>query len=263
VITEQKKKKLITPARECREFRVGSFDFSPVGHQRLGEGFQGLSAAAFNHQEKFMSLRVEHIAHVAMASPGTGLVNRDRSHLPPRVLGVGRFNIMGRHAPKPGIVLAQSVGNGRHRHLSAQQQSQGLKKKRETAALPRPGYRYVQHSVFRAIAARHPRFQEALVLEEVQMPPTFGAGVMDRAKLAALRTSKALALLEIQLQEQSAPVRLQIDIPLLSIPLRVARPPIQKDQILGANCQQNGYGELSGGLCVGPFKPPFPGPQLV
>ena len=36
------------------------------------------------------------------------------------------------------------------------------------------------------------------------MPPSFDAGVMGRAKLAALRTSKAFALLKIQLQEQPA-----------------------------------------------------------
>ena len=136
---------------------------SPVGHQCLGEGFQSLSATAFNHQEKFMSLRVEHIGHVTMASPGTGFVNRDRPHLRPRVLGVGRFNIMGCHAPEPGIVLPESISRRRHRHLPAQQHSQGLKKKGKTAAFPRPGHRHAQHSVFRAMAARYPRFQEALV----------------------------------------------------------------------------------------------------
>ena len=62
------------------------FGPSPVGHQGLGESFQSRSATAFNHQEKFMGLRVEHIGHVAMTSPGTGLVNRDRSHFRPRVL---------------------------------------------------------------------------------------------------------------------------------------------------------------------------------
>ena len=184
--------------------RVDLFGPSPVGHQRLGEGFQSLSAAAFDHQEKFVSLRVEHIGHVTMTSPGTGFVNRDRSHLRPRVFSVGRFNIMCRHAPEPGVVLPKSICHRRHRHLATQQHSQGLKKKGKTAAFPRPGHRHVQHSVFRTIAARHPRFQEALILEEVQMPPPFRAGVMRRAKLAALRTSKASALLKIQLQEQPA-----------------------------------------------------------
>ena len=65
------------------------FSLCAVGRQGLSEGFQSLSATAFNHQEKFMSLRVEHIGHVTMTSPGTGFVNRDRSHLRPRVLGVG------------------------------------------------------------------------------------------------------------------------------------------------------------------------------
>ena len=56
------------------------FGFSPVRYQRLGEGFQSLSAAAFDHQEKIMSFGIEHIGHVAMAASGTGFVNRDTSH---------------------------------------------------------------------------------------------------------------------------------------------------------------------------------------
>ena len=180
------------------------FSLCAVGHQGLSEGLQSLSAAAFDHQEKFMGFRVEHIRHVTMASPGTGFVNRDRSHLRPRVLGVGRFHIMGRHAPEPGVVLPKSIGHRRHRHLPAQQHRQGLKKKAKPAAFPRPGHRHAQHSVFRTIAARHPSFQEALVLEEVQVPPAFRAGVMRRAKLAALWAAKASALLKIQLQEQPA-----------------------------------------------------------
>jgi hypothetical protein len=45
---------------------------------------------------------------------------------------------------------------------------------------------------------------DALAVKEVQMPPTFGAGVMGRAKLAALWTSKTHALPKIQLQKESA-----------------------------------------------------------
>jgi hypothetical protein len=139
-----------------------------------------------------------------MASPSTGFINRDCSHLCPEVLSVGRFDIMGCHAPEPGVVFPESVGHRRHRHLPAQQHSQGLKEQGKTAAFSRPRHRHAQHSVFRAIAARHPRFQETLILEAVQVPPAFNAGVMGWAKLAALRTSKALALLKIQLQKQSA-----------------------------------------------------------
>ena len=160
-----------------------------------------------------------------MASPGAGFVNRDSSHLCPRTLGVSRFDIMGRHAPEPSVMFAESVGERCHRHLAAQQHDESLEKKRKTAAFPRPGHRHAQDSVLRAIAARHPRFQDALVLEEVQVPPAFRAGVMRRAKLAALRTSKAFALLKIQLQEAAAAVRLQIDIPLPSILPPVAAPP--------------------------------------
>src|SRR5262245_45377281 len=151
-----------------------------------------------------MALGVEHIGHVAMAAPRTGFVNRDPSHLRPRVLSVGCFDIMDRHPPEPGIMLPESDGHCRHRHLAAPQQSQGLKKQRKPATFPRPGYRHAQDPVLRTIAARHPRFQDTLILEEVQMPPAFSAGVMGRTKLAALRTAKALALLKIQFQKQPA-----------------------------------------------------------
>jgi hypothetical protein len=54
------------------------------------------------------------------------------------------------------------------------------------------------------------------------MPPTFGAGVMGRAKLAAPWTSKTHAP-QNPASEAVGAVRLQIDIPLLSIPLGAAR----------------------------------------
>jgi hypothetical protein len=40
------------------------------------------------------------------------------------------------------------------------------------------------------IAARHPRFQESLVLEEVQMPPAFRAGVNESGKAYRILGSK-------------------------------------------------------------------------
>jgi hypothetical protein len=92
-------------------------------------------------------------------------------------------------------MFPESVGERCHRHLAAQQHDKSLEKKRKTTAFPRPGYRHAQDSVFRTMSARHPRLQEALVLEEVQVPPPFCAGVMGGAKLAALRTSKAFALI--------------------------------------------------------------------
>jgi hypothetical protein len=42
------------------------FGPSPVGYQRLGEGFQ--SAAAFDHQEKFMRFGVQHIGRACPQS---------------------------------------------------------------------------------------------------------------------------------------------------------------------------------------------------
>jgi hypothetical protein len=110
---------------------------------------------------------------------------------------------MGRHTPEPSVVLPESVSHRRHRHLMTfghlraacgslsplrsgsrhKSIARGLKKKGETAAVPGPGVPPRSRLVFRAIVARHPRFQEALVLEEVQMPPSLDAGVMRRTKL--------------------------------------------------------------------------------
>ena len=151
-----------------------------------------------------MSFGVEYIGHVAVAAPGTGFVNRDTSHLCPGVVGMGRFDIMGRHAPEPGVVFLQSVGDRRHRHLPAQEHDKGFKKQRKAAAFPGPRHRHALDAMLRAIAARHARFQQALILEEVQVLPPLGAGVMRQAKLAALRAAKALPSLKIQLQKQLA-----------------------------------------------------------
>src|SRR5258707_695759 len=105
---------------------------------------------------------------------------------------MGRFGIMGRHAPERGVVFLQSVGDRRHWHLPAQEHDKGFKKQRKAAAFPGPRHRQALDAMLRAITARHARFQQALILEEVQALPPLGAGVMRRAKLAALRAAKAL-----------------------------------------------------------------------
>jgi hypothetical protein len=70
-----------------------------------------------------------------------------------------------------------------------------------------PRHRHALDVMFRA-AARQGRFQQSLILEEVQVPPSLAAGVMRRAKLAALRAAKALALPKIQLQKPPSMVPL-------------------------------------------------------
>ena len=177
----------------------------PVGHQRLGEGLQSLSAAAFDHQEKIMSLRRR--VHWSRSGGRAGRCvssTETRRTCAQELLALGRFDIMGRHAPEPGVVFLQSVGDRRHRHLPTQEHDKGFKKQRKAAAFPGPRHRHALDAMFRAIAARHARFQHALILEEVQVLPPLGAGVMRQAKLAALRAAKALPSLKIQLQKQLA-----------------------------------------------------------
>jgi hypothetical protein len=99
-------------------------------------------------------------------------------------------------------MFSQPIGHRRHRHFAAQQHYQGFKEQREAAAFPCPRHHDALDAVLRAVAARYARFQQALILEKVQMPPLLGARVMRRAQLTALRAPKFLAALKIQLQNQ-------------------------------------------------------------
>ena len=146
-----------------------------------------------------MSLGVEHVGHLAMTSPGIGFINRDGSPLRPGAFRVGRFDIMGRPPARVGCRAPQEHQPRRHRHFPAQEQSQGLKKKGKTATFPRPRHRHAQTGV-RGNCCPAPPLSKRHSLEEVQMSPALDAGVTGRAKFAALRKAKALALLKIQLQ---------------------------------------------------------------
>ena len=74
-------------------------------------------------------------------------------------------------APQPLVGDAHEAGGGQHRHLAHQDHRRLLEQQREAAALARPRHLDPLDPVIRAIDPRHPRRDEAVMLEEVQMPP--------------------------------------------------------------------------------------------
>ena len=138
---------------------------------------------------------------------------------------MGRFDIMGRHAPEPGVVLPKNISPtaaiGISRHNSIARAS---KRRLEPLPFRAQGTATLKTPCSGQLLRGSRASKMHLVLEEVQMPPALDAGVMSRAKLAALWAAKAPALLGWG-PEAAGVVRLQIGIRSLSIPLRVARPP--------------------------------------
>ena len=54
-----------------------------------------------------------------MPPPGACFINRGSSHLRPRTLDVGRFDVVSCDAPEPESSSPESIDNGRHRHFPA------------------------------------------------------------------------------------------------------------------------------------------------
>src|SRR6266481_748869 len=81
----------------------------------------------------------------------------------------------------------------RHRHLARQDQRRLLEQQRKTAARPRPRHRHPLDPVIRAIDPRHPCRDEAVVLEEVQVPPGEALEVVRLAGPLAVRAREQRA----------------------------------------------------------------------
>jgi hypothetical protein len=111
--------------------------------------------------------------------------------------------------PQPGVVLADQLGDRLDRHLGQQRHQQRhqqrLEQQGEAAAGPCPGKLHLPGPVRLATHPWHAGVQVGLMLEEVQVPPGLGLGVVDRAGgLVALWAGEAGAPGEVQVQVQAA-----------------------------------------------------------
>jgi hypothetical protein len=108
-------------------------------------------------------------------------------------------------------------------HLLAQHQHQRLEQERETRQLPRPRRFDLPHGAVGQPHPRHAHLQEALVLEEVEMPIALGHCVVNRMLASHIGHREATARGKVHTDRQCASLRIEIrpsDIPRRTDPQR-------------------------------------------
>jgi hypothetical protein len=105
-------------------------------------------------------------------------------------------------APEPLVGDTDDAGGGCDRHLARQHERGLLEQKREPAAFTRPRHLDAQHAVLGAVGARHLGGDVAVVLEEVEVPPSELGEVVGLAQLAAGRAREPGAALGGEFQVQ-------------------------------------------------------------
>jgi hypothetical protein len=145
-----------------------------------------------------------------MAPAGRGLVEGDPGHVGMVGAVAGLFDVVMKHPPQPGIVLADQAGDRGDRHRGYHHHDQGLEQQGEAAAVACPGHR---DPLDPAPAARHPwhaGMQVGFVLEEVEMPPGHRLGVIGGTiGRAAGRAGEAAASREIQIDVEALGRRIE------------------------------------------------------
>jgi hypothetical protein len=182
-------------------------DLAAVGGKVGGEPRHGGVVAALGGEQHpgLGRVQVHEQAHVVLPALGGGLVDADPGDLDHRHLRAGLVDVVVQQPPQPGVVLADQHGDRLDRHLGQQRHQQRLKQQGEPAAGPRPGKRHLPGPVRWAGHPWHAGVQVGLVLEEVQVPPGLGLGVVDRAGgLVAVGAGEAGAFGEVQAQVQPA-----------------------------------------------------------
>jgi len=128
----------------------------------------GLSLARRGEDHRLVgAVHVDKHGDVVVAALGGRLVQADGAHRAEIERADGARHIILEDAPQPLVGDAHEARRRRHRHLSRQDQRRLLEQQRKTAARPSPRHRHPLDPVIRAIDPRHPRRDEAVVLEEV------------------------------------------------------------------------------------------------
>src|SRR5512134_2226192 len=108
---------------------------------------------------------------VVVAPLGSRLIEGERREAgkveSPKRLG----DVMLDDPPQPLVGDAAEPSRRQHRHLPDEGHRRLLEQQGETASLPRPWNLHSLHPMLGAVRSRHPRSDQAVVLEEVQVPP--------------------------------------------------------------------------------------------
>jgi hypothetical protein len=153
-------------------------------------------------RSRSLAIEIDEHGDVGLAALGGGFVQTHG-------LGLGEVeafhspgDVVLDDAPQALVGDADEAGGGEHRHFADQKERGLLEQEGEAAALPSPGHGDAQHTVVRAVGARHLGRDIAVVLEEVEMPPSELGEVVSLAGTAAGRTGEQRAAVSRDLKVQ-------------------------------------------------------------
>jgi hypothetical protein len=117
---------------------------------------------------------------------------------------------MSDHAPDALVGDANVPGDGLYRHLTGQKHDRLLEKQREAAPFTSPRDIHSVDAVLGTFDAWNPGLDQAMVLEEVEMPPSELLEIMGLAKSFALRARICRSAIRLNLKPQLAGLLFQI-----------------------------------------------------
>ncbi len=179
--------------------------------QIIGKRGDGCGIAAFGDVNDAGLVDIDEQRDIIVAAPGCGFINRDAGDVGGIDARAGFFDIMVDYPPQPGVVFAHQAFGGFDRHGGDHGHDQCLEQERKTAAVARPRHADFAHATSLAFHPRDAGVQIGLMLEEIQMAPAHGRGVMrGAAGGAALRAGKTAAGREVDMDVQPAGIGVEI-----------------------------------------------------
>lgn len=196
--------------RHVDAHRADGLGGTAAGRELAGQCGDGLGTAALGHCQYAALYRVGGQRDVVMPAGAGGFVDGDVAHR--GEIGLRERQLDGAFADRghPVPALAYQPRRGGEGHLLAQHQHQRLEQQGEARELPRPRRLDLP---YRAVWQSHPReadLQEALVLEEVQMPIAFRHRIVDWMLAGHARCHKAAAHGKVDANREHACLSIEV-----------------------------------------------------
>ena len=182
----------------------------PRCRQLAGQRLDGLDAAALGHRQHPALDGVGGQGNVVMSARARGLVDGEFAHCGEVGLRQRQLHVALADRGYPVPALADQSRRRGEGHLLAQHQHQRLEQQGEARQFARPRRLDL---AYRAVGQPHPRhayLQEALVLEEIQMPVALGHRVVDRMLAVNPRHREATARRKVHADRERARLRIEI-----------------------------------------------------
>jgi len=181
-----------------------SLRISLMGLEVLGESGYGGGIFAGSDEQNFALVEIDEKGHVVVAATGSGLIDANL-----RDGGVVGFTARGIHvmvedAPNQGVVFSDQSGGSQHGHDLDELEDESFKQQREPAVGSSPGHGNAVDTTSGAHDAWGTGVKKGLMLEEVQVAPCEGLGVVGLRRSGAEGTSKAGAARKVQIDVEAS-----------------------------------------------------------